>query len=305
MTPKELLEKAMASARKEAGKEKDKVKADVVRVTVFTNVILDKLNRLLKNSRTSLSPFEKEIMSTFVDLRKLRNDRRQTKESMKIIRRLRDEYKLKVKYSRNYRESGDYRREYYGRVKSVVKKLDFREMEKFHAVLPKIPKVKERPTVIIAGPPNVGKSEFLKNVSGRKVEVRPYPFTTKNILIGTSKHGLLTVQWIDTPGLLDRPAEKRNKIEKRAVAALKHVSKNILFLVDPSEYCGMSLERQLSLAKKIKEEMKPCKMIILATHGDVTKEKPEDAMTIIDARDEKQVKETAEKIVREFFGQNF
>ncbi len=301
MDHKELLEKAMKKARQEAGRKKDKKDADVARIDTFTAVVLSKLELLLKKSRKPLNAFEKEIMSTMVDLPKLKQDRARTKESIKIIRRLHDEYKMKVKYSRNFRESGEYRKEYYGRIKSILKKIDFNEMEKFNALLKKIPRVKDRPTIIICGPPNVGKSEFLKSLSGKEVEVQPYPFTTKNLLIANYEKDHIKYQWIDTPGLLDRPAKKRNKIEKRAVAAIAHLSKKLLFLLDPSEYCGTKLENQLQLAESIREELKPEKMILVATHADVTKKKVKGVIAHVNAKKPEQVREVADKVIKELF----
>jgi nucleolar GTP-binding protein len=58
---------------------------------------------------------------------------------------------------------------------------------------------------------------------------------------------------VDTPGLLDRPLDKRNPIELQAITALKYLAQVILYIVDPSETCGYLLKDQISLYKDLKE----------------------------------------------------
>ena len=301
MNSKDLLEKAMKKAREEASREKNRQKADVMRISVFTQVVIDELKKALNKSKKELTPFEQEIIKTIVDFRELGNERRKAQESNKIIDTLYKEHKMKAKYARNFRESGDIRKAYYGRIKSIIKKIKLEPMEKFHANVKKLPGLKDEPTIIICGPPNVGKSEFLTNVSGRRVKVKPYPFTTKHILVGHSKLGYQDYQWIDTPGLLDRPPEKRNEIEKRAVAALTHLSRRLVFLVDPSENCGYTIKEQLHLKKQLEKETKPEKMITIATHADIVTEKPQEADEFINATDKEQVQQTAEKVLKKLF----
>ena len=65
-----------------------------------------------------------------------------------------------------------------------------------------------------------------------------YPFTTKGIDVGIHEAGHRRYQVIDTPGLLDREIEDRNRIEMQAVTALKHLANAMLFILDPSETCG-------------------------------------------------------------------
>jgi nucleolar GTP-binding protein len=61
------------------------------------------------------------------------------------------------------------------------------------------------------------------------------------------------IQLIDTPGLLDRPLEKRNTIEKQAIAALRFLADVIILMSDPSESCGYSLTDQQQLRQQINE----------------------------------------------------
>ena len=109
-----------------------------------------------------------------------------------------------------------------GRTSSFVKRVS-RELSFLVEVkdtLSSFPVVKELPTLVVAGYPNVGKSTFVRNLTGSKVAVAPYPFTTKSIMIGYAKIRHKEIQVIDSPGLLDRPMQERNKIERQAVLAL-------------------------------------------------------------------------------------
>ncbi len=39
---------------------------------------------------------------------------------------------------------------------------------------------------------------------------------------------------MDTPGLLDRPADERNEMEKLTFASLAHLPTAVLFVIDPT-----------------------------------------------------------------------
>ena len=93
-----------------------------------------------------------------------------------------------------------------------------KEVAKFIAGLPGIDL--EEPIAIVSGPPNAGKSTFVSTVSSAKPEVATYPFTTKRGIVGHAEVEGRRVQVVDTPGLLDRPLEEMNEVERRAVAAL-------------------------------------------------------------------------------------
>ncbi len=118
------------------------------------------------------------------------------------------------------------------------------------------PTIKKGFTVAIAGMPNVGKSSLLRQLTSSTPEIRPYPFTTKSILVGYIEKGHRRLQVIDTPGILDRPIEERNPIEKQAVLALRELADLILFVFDPTETCGYTLDSQIELYAEIKENFK-------------------------------------------------
>jgi len=105
----------------------------------------------------------------------------------------------------------------------------------------------DEPAIVVAGYPNVGKSSFVNRVTNARNETATYPFTTTRIGVGHLTRDRIRYQLVDTPGLLDRPAEERNPIESQAVSALTHLADAVLFLLDASGECGYPLEAQLEL----------------------------------------------------------
>ena len=115
-----------------------------------------------------------------------------------------------------------------------------------------LPDIKDEPTIVVAGYPNVGKSSFVARVSSAKPEIARYPFTTKGVLIGHFTRKKNRYQVIDTPGLLDRPLDERNAIELQAISALRYVGEVLLFIIDPSEECGFTMAEQEKLLDEVR-----------------------------------------------------
>ena len=58
-------------------------------------------------------------------------------------------------------------------------------------------------------------------------------------------HMTMTLQVVDTPGILDHSLEERNTIEMQAITALAHLRAAVLYIMDVSEQCGYTLEQQV------------------------------------------------------------
>jgi nucleolar GTP-binding protein len=78
-------------------------------------------------------------------------------------------------------------------------------------------------------------------------EIAEYPFTTRGVQVGHLERDHIRYQLIDTPGLLDRPEDERNDIERQAAGALEHLADTVLFFVDAAGDCGYPLDVQLEL----------------------------------------------------------
>ena len=164
------------------------------------------------------------------------------------------------------------RREAYGRISSIMNRiesdLDFlRDARDTLRTLPMIDA--SEPCVVVAGAPNVGKSALIAAMSSGKPEIAEYPFTTQQLHLGHFIDRRIKYQLVDTPGLLDRPMEERNQIEMQAIAALEHVGNLCLFLMDPSEAGGTSLDSQENLLKEVASLLPQTPLIVIDGKGDL------------------------------------
>jgi nucleolar GTP-binding protein len=204
-----------------------------------------------------MDPFYQELVKTLIDppeLAKAVNDvfkaiylvDRETTDAQRIIAKCTELEKMNAP-----------RRHHYGRCAAVIRRLakQLKYLDSVRREFRELPTVKTSlPTVVIAGMPNVGKSTMLHALTGAKPEIQPYPFTTKNLMLGYATIDDRKVQFIDTPGVLERPAVKRNAIESRAALALRHLADVVLFIIDPTATCGYETELQLRLLTELKKE---------------------------------------------------
>ena len=145
------------------------------------------------------------------------------------------------------------RKAFSGRISSVMKQiknnLDY--LEQCRKTMKAYPSLKTRVnTIVIAGVPNVGKSTLLAVLTGSKPKTASYPFTTQHLNLGYDAEGN---QYIDTPGLLDRPLAKRNPAERHAILALKHLAHIVIFVIDPTAACGYTITEQRNLLAEIRK----------------------------------------------------
>lgn len=110
------------------------------------------------------------------------------------------------------------------------------------------------PTLCLVGAPNVGKSSLVRVLSTGKPEVCNYPFTTRGISMGHIFIQTDVYQVTDTPGLLRRPDDERNNMEKLTLAALSYLPTAVLYVHDLTGECGVKVSDQLLLYKEIKEK---------------------------------------------------
>ncbi|ANQ06664.1 Uncharacterized protein PCOAH_00011730 [Plasmodium coatneyi] len=94
-----------------------------------------------------------------------------------------------------------------------------------------------KPAISIIGCTNVGKSSILNSVTNAKSKVADYNFTTKEFNLGhysfTNENDVFTTQIMDLPGLINRPEEKRNLMEKLSLSSLKNIPSAVMYIFDP------------------------------------------------------------------------
>ncbi|NPA85791.1 MAG: GTP-binding protein [bacterium] len=178
--------------------------------------------------------------------------------SAKMVERFKHEYMKKVRYALELRLVHFYRKQFYGRVVSVLEQNadKYEKLLQLLRELKKLPEIDPNiPTFVVAGFPNVGKSTFISNVSTAKVKIAPYPFTTKTVHVG---HYMLDevrrVQLVDTPGIAKKDFARLKDIELRAYFAVRYLASALIFIIDVSCTCGYSLEDQLELFNKLTNE---------------------------------------------------
>jgi len=251
----ELLSSAFKRAKNNGNQFYDIKERNIVKLQTIYQYIDDKLEKIYNDIILPENKFYKELyklLFTDINIKKLRE---RIKYIRKIIKQVYLKYKNDIKLTKDKKLIEKYRREFYGRISSILRRnwIIFKYYNIYLNRRRKIPNIKNLPTVVISGLPNVGKSTLLKNLTGSNVKIEPYPFTTKDLMIGYIKTPYFDIQVIDTPGILDRPIEEMNEIEKKSILALNYLANLIIYIFDLTETCGYSIKEQINLLNTIKK----------------------------------------------------
>ncbi|MCL2142103.1 MAG: NOG1 family protein [Methanimicrococcus sp.] len=259
-TSDELLDKAFRrSVRTRAGKKVDGPKslceANEAMLLTAANILTDNLAAIQKMFPifNSLPPFYYDLADILVGIEGMKIALSHVLWASEKIHTLSRGYVGKMRTSQT---PDVLRKEAFGRIGSIMDSIskDLILLGDARNKLRTLPDVRDEPTIIVAGYPNVGKSSFVTAVTNATPEIAPYPFTTKGVLIGHMEKNNVRYQIIDTPGLLDRPMSERNEIELQAITALRRLDAVVMVLIDPSETCGYELAEQLQLAHDIQDQ---------------------------------------------------
>ncbi|KAL3662455.1 hypothetical protein V7S43_012313 [Phytophthora oleae] len=112
-----------------------------------------------------------------------------------------------------------------------------------------------KPIFAFVGAPNVGKSSLVRALSTASPEVANYPFTTRGITMGHIFVEGISYQIADTPGLIFRPDESRNAIEKLAIAMIEKTQASIGFVFDPTGSSGTLTADQILLRDELRHRV--------------------------------------------------
>lgn len=252
-TADEVMDRSLRRAASKMKEKKNKERADREFIMAVGASLHDRLVKVIRSfpEFETLPPLYRDLAEILFGMEKIKmalggvgwaafNTRRISREMGREIRRSPD--------TRNVRKRA------VARLSSIVHRVDkdLRFLNEVRNTLRVLPTLRDEFTVVVAGYPNVGKSSFIRLVSTAEPEVASYPFTTKGIIVGHRKVGRSGVQFVDTPGILDRPPGERSPIERQAVSALMHAAQAVLFILDPSEMCGYPVENQLALLEEVK-----------------------------------------------------
>jgi len=259
---------------------------EAARVEAAADYVSEKLKRIALSMPflDSLHPFYRELVSTLVSEDAYRVCLSRLYSVSKIVRKIARESLSAIASSSDAKSVAKARRAFLGRLRSILEDLDdcIKLIRTCQAEIAKLPSIDPyTPSIVIAGAPNVGKSSLLRAISRAKPEVRPYPFTTTNVIVGHLELAGRRVQAVDTPGLLDRPLSEKGLVERRAVAALKHLKGVTIFIFDPTTMCGFPLDYQLAVYDGVKELLGENPLIPVANKVDVMS--PEQASNLVKA----------------------
>ncbi|MCK5547807.1 MAG: 50S ribosome-binding GTPase [Thermoplasmata archaeon] len=262
-TPDEILESAFKRAGKVTAPKKQRVvrekQLSIAKIRTVSQYVSKEMGRYVKGfpSFDELDDFYKELLDVTISLDKLRHHLGGVDRCRKVATSIGGDSVRKIKRMNDVGRISRETKSAYGRLSSVLKEtsINLEFLKDAAKEMRRIPEIDtDLPTIVIAGCPNVGKSLLVRSLSSAKPKIASYPFTTKKISIGIFERDSERYQVIDTPGLLDRPYEKRNAIERQAISALRHLANCIVFLIDPTETCGYDLKSQLNLLSSIKKD---------------------------------------------------
>ena len=261
-TAQELIDKALRRAAKATGKGLTRQERARRGSAAKMNSVGDTVDTTLKKyveavpSLERLGDFQRELVETLVGVGNLKHELGAIDWCRNQVVRLCRHSARQAGRATSPEEALRIRKAAYGRVSSLIRQIgpNLESLAAMRAKLIRVPDIDpEMPTIVVAGYPNVGKSQFVRAVSSGKPDVAPYPFTTKGINVGHFERRYTRYLVVDTPGLLDRPMEKRNANERQAVVALRHLADVIVFLFDPSETCGYPMPLQERLFAEVRE----------------------------------------------------
>lgn len=268
-TADEILDRSFRRAAKKMQEKTNKERANTEFVRAVGAAIHDRLVYIIRGfpEFDKIPPFYREMADILYGIDRIKQSLGAVGWAAKHTKMVGNQLVLQ---SRKADDTLVVRKRAVARLASMVHQIDrdLRFLNEVRNTLRQLPHVEDTFTVVIAGYPNVGKSSFIRRVSSAEPEVASYPFTTKGIIVGHRIVGRGKIQFVDTPGILDRPAEERNAIEKQALSAMMNVASVVLFILDPSEHCGYPLKVQLNLLDEVKGLVKT-PLVVVANKSDI------------------------------------
>jgi nucleolar GTP-binding protein len=268
-TADEILDRSFRRAAKKMKEKTNKERANEEFVRAVGAAVHDRLVYIIRGfpEFDDLPPFYRELADILYGIERIKMSLGAVGWAAKHTKMIGNQLAVQ---SRKAADTLIVRKRAVARLASMVHQIDkdLHFLNEVRNVLRHLPNVEEAYTIVIAGYPNVGKSSFIKRVSSAAPEVAAYPFTTKGIIIGHRDLPRERIQFVDTPGILDRPAEERNQIERQALSAMMNVADVVLFILDPSEHCGYPMDVQLHLRDEV-AGMVDVPMIVVANKSDL------------------------------------
>lgn len=261
-TAQEVLDKAFRRAKRAKGHgttTMERAKSvSASRVEAFCTTVRASLKRVYESfpSFDRLPAFYMELIDVLVGLDEARMRLASLKWAYTKVGDIQWQTRSAIRRATNKEAVDRARKACYGRISSILREVEptLEFLGKLRDAIKRLPAVDpDLPTIVVAGYPNVGKSQLVRAMSSGRPKVASYPFTTLDLSLGHFTVDSTRVQVMDTPGLLDRPLAERNEVERKALIALRHLADVIIFVLDPTGTCGYPMERQEALLADLKE----------------------------------------------------
>jgi len=282
-TSEELIDQAFSRAAR-AGRAKSGAEAQQSMLQTAANVLSDNLQNVVTSwpDFDHVDPFYFELADAIVEF-EARRDEDDDKRGVDLLRQSLSEVswagrkckEIHREYEGRLHTDADtarkLRKQAFARLADVVEEVapDLERIGEARNDLRDLPDIDpEEPAIVVAGYPNVGKSTFVNAVTRARNETASYPFTTEGIGVGHFERDHVRYQIVDTPGLLDRPADERNDIEAQAVSALEHLADCVLVMVDASGECGYPIDVQLALRDALAEQFADVPVLTVCNKAD-------------------------------------
>ena len=240
-----------------------------------------------------LEGFYLAVANAAVDVDEVRKALSRVDWASEQVEKVADEAQSEMSKAETTEEAIEVRKRAFARMSSVVERIEdaLDTLRGARERLIEVPEVRDLPTAVLAGAPNVGKSTLLAALTRASPEVESYAFTTKGIGMGhiEDEQGYRTYQVVDTPGLLDRPADERNEMEAQAVEALEHLADLVVFVLDPTETCGYTVEEQRALLEEVRDFDVP--VLVVSNKADLGDAYEDADITVTATEDTDEVRE--------------